>query len=447
MQMLPFLSQLLKPTKAKLLSTSSHCYCYCYCHCHIRIWRNFNSWALSIKNASSPHKALYLYSQMHRQSLPFDSFSILFTLKSCTHLHDNLFVIRHLHSHIFKLGFTAHVYVATSLLNAYVVSLFQDACLLFEEMPERNVVTWNIMITGYSKAGDTEKARLIFDEMPMRDVASWSAMIAGYITNGNWDHGLALFRDMMLKEMNLDQVTMGSVLSGCAHLGSLGLLVGKSVHGYMVKNGWELNVGIGMILIDMYAKCGYFRNACQVFDLMREKNVKTWTALICGSAQRGYSEETLSLFDMMQKAGVRPNEMTFTGILSACARTGLIEEGRKYFRMMEEYGLKPRIQHYGCMVDLFGKAGLLEEAYDVIRTMGLEPNVVVWSSFLSACKEHKQFDMAERVTEQVLRMIKPEKDGWVFSLISDLYVSNKKCDDAERVRKLMFSKCEKGQGL
>ncbi|PON84304.1 Pentatricopeptide repeat [Trema orientale] len=164
----------------------------------------------------------------------------------------------------------------------------------------------------------------------------------------------------------------------------------------------------------------------------------SWTTLICGAARHGYSEEAFSLFELMQKEGViRPNELTFTGILSACVHTGLVEEGQKFFRMIQECGLELRIQHYGCMVDLFGKAGLVQEAYDVIQTMKLEPNVVVWSSFLSTCKVHKKYEMAEKVTEKVLGIVKPDNDGGIYTLIRDFYALGGKWDDAERVKKLM----------
>ncbi|KAL4614345.1 hypothetical protein ACB092_07G047700 [Castanea dentata] len=401
--------------------------------------KNFNSWALAIRNnISSPHKVLYLFSKMHRSSVPSDSFSMLFTLKSCTHLQ-NLTVIQHLHAHIVKIGFSSHVYVATSLLYAYVLMSFENACVLFDEMPDRNTVTWNTMITGYWRSGDVESARAVFEEMPVRDVASWSAMLAAYVNSGNYVQGVAVFRDMMAQEgLSPDQVTLGSVLTGCAHMGSLGLLAGKSVHGFIAKNGWELNVELGTVLVDMYVKCGFVKTACRVFGLMQERNVVSWTALICGSAQHGYSKEVLSLFEVMQKSGVRPNELTFTGILSACVHTGLVEEGRKYFKMIEECGLEPRIQHYGCIVDLLGKAGLLEEAYEIIRTMKFEPNIVIWGSFLTACREHKQFGMAERVIDKVLSIITPENNGGVYSLIADLYVLGEKWDEAEGLRKLML---------
>lgn len=414
--------------------------------------RNFyseSSPSSSIRNSSSspPHKALQVYCQRHRQSQPFDSFSVLFVVKSCAHLR-NLPLLGHLHAHLLKLGFNSHVYVATCLLHAYSLVSLHGACIMFDEMPDKNVVTWNTMITAYSKYGNVGKARLVFEQMPSRNLASWSAMVAGYMYVSEWGRGLELFREMVASEgLRPDNVALGSVLSGCARMGSLGLLVGRSVHGFMAKNGWGLSVDLGTVLVDMYAKGGFLKTALRVFDLMPEKNVASWTALICGSAQHGYAKEAFYMFGLMQDLGVKPNEMTFTGILSACARAGLVEEGRKYFNMIEEYGFEPKIHHYGCMVDLFGKAGRLEKAYEIIKSMKIEPNVYLWSSLLSSCKVHKQFEIAQKVIEQVLRTVKPQSDGGVYTLISDLFALNEKWDEAERVRKLMINqKVRKARG-
>lgn len=396
-----------------------------------------NSASLALKNASSPEIALHLYIQMQRQAHIFDSFSILFTLKSCTKLQ-NPTLIRHLHTHLFKWGFSSHVYVATALLNAYVSSSFTDACHLFDEMPVRNTVTWNTMITGYSRVSDVERARSVFETMPSRNLASWSAMIAGYMSCGSWGKGLMLFRRMVVKgRLKPDQYTLGSSIMACSYMDSIGLLLGKSLTGFAVKNGWALNVELGTVLVDMYAKCGDLKNAYLIFDMMQDRNVISWTALICGAAQHGHGNEAMAIFNEMVRTGVKPNELTFTGILSACAQAGLVEDGRNYFRMISECGLKPRIQHYGCMVDLFGKAGKLGEAFEIIETMPFEPNVLVWSSFLSSCKLHKQFEMAERVVDRILGSVRPENHGRVYNLICDLYNLNGKYSEAERLRYLM----------
>lgn len=400
----------------------------------------FNSWAKAIKNSSSPNQALNLYSQMHRKSIPFNTFSILYTLKSITQLQKTS-LLYHLHAHILKLGFSTHVYVATSLLHAYVVASFDDAKNLFDEMPEKNTITWNTIVKGYSNLGQIVKARKVFDEMPEKDLASWSTMIACYVNNGDLRSGLALFRGVFSMDTCLkpDQVMLGTILSACGQTGSIAAMLGKSIHGYILKNNWVLNVELGTALVDMYSKFGFLKKAAIVFTIMENRNVLSWTVLICGAAQNGFGKEALSIFEEMIKAGkVKPNKLTFTGVLSACAQAGLIDEGRKYFKMIEKcYNIEPTIQHYGCLVDMFGKKGLLGEALKVIEEMKLKPNVVIWGSFLSACKLHKQFEMAESVIDRVMEVVDPENNGGVYTLISDIYVLNNKWDEAERVRRLM----------
>ncbi|KAL3616637.1 hypothetical protein CASFOL_039031 [Castilleja foliolosa] len=410
-----------------------------------RVYKSsFNSWAYSIKKASSsssPLKALHLYTRMHRQSVPFDTFSILFALKSCTNSPHNLAaVICHLHAHSLKLGFYTHVYVATALLSAYISTSFNDACKVFDEMPHRNTITHNIMVTAYSRQGDIKTARILFDKMPQRDLASWSTMIAAYMDSSQCDHMLTLFREMISKNdecLKPDQLTLGPILSGLGKMGSIGLVLGKSIHGFIVKNNWELNVQIGTCLVDMYAKCGLLKNACLVFKMMNGTNVVAWTTLICGAAQHGYGQEALKMFDKMREANVGPNELTFTGLLTACAQSGLVDEGRGYFKLLMEYGMRPTIQHYGCMIDLFGKAGLIGEAYEVIRAMPFETNVVIWGSFLSSCKLHREFEMAEKVIGEVMRVVRPENDGGVYSIVADLYALSGKWSEMERLREMM----------
>ncbi|XP_076919631.1 pentatricopeptide repeat-containing protein At5g66520-like [Bidens hawaiensis] len=395
------------------------------------------NWTQAIKNSSSPLKSVQIYTQMHRQSIPVDSFTILYTLTASTHLH-SLPLLRHLHAQIIKLGFTSNVYIMSSLLHGYSNACFTYACKLFDEMPERTTITWNTMITGFSRSGNVDKARSVFDEMRMRNIASWSAMIAANVNTGYRNKGLALFRNMLTYEdLKPDEFTLCAVLGGCTHMGTIGLALGKSIHAFMVRNQWNINVQLGTTLVDTYAKCGSLKTAMSVFDVMRDTNVITWTALICGAGQHGYINEARTLFDNMQKSGVKPNELTFTGILNACVHAGLVEEGREYFKTIEKYGLKPNVHHYGCMVDLFGKAGKLEDAYEVIMRMETEANINVLGSFLNSCKVQNNFKMAERVINRVVDMLRPEKDGGVYSLIADLFVMGEKWDDAERIRRLM----------
>ncbi|CAA7409142.1 unnamed protein product [Spirodela intermedia] len=397
----------------------------------------------AIKSASNPQEAMCLYkitvvngdySRLH----PLGSHAAVFILKACCSRLRCANFVRHLHAHLLKAGHHFHVYVATALLHGYVLASFPDARLLFEEMPNRNTVTINTMISGYAKQGEISRARLLFEEMPERDIASWSAMIGGYVGQGEWAQAFRLFRELMwAEELKPDQSTLVTLLSCCAARASTRLL-GKSIHAYSQKSGMEINVQLGTALVDMYAKSGCLRSANLVFHRMPDKNVMPWSAMICGLATHGRGEEAMAFFRRMKEQGVRPNEITFTGVLNACCHAGLVEEGKKNFHAMtEEYGLTAGVHHYGCVVDLLGKAGLLEEAYDLVRKMKVEPNIVILTSLLASCKTHRNLAVAEKLIERVLGMANPDVDGGVYALVSDLYALGGRWGDAERIRTLM----------
>ncbi|XP_008795784.2 pentatricopeptide repeat-containing protein ELI1, chloroplastic-like [Phoenix dactylifera] len=395
--------------------------------------------ASAIRKASSHDEALRLFKlrfQRRRPGLePFETHAAVFTLKASSSAP---LVVPHLHAHFLKSGLFADVHVASALLHNYALSSFSLARLLVDEIPNGNIVTANTMLTCYSRHGRLGEARSLFNSMKEKDIVSWSAMIGGYMDAGHRTHGLALFREMMKAgHPKPDPLMLVTLLSGCASTGSLRLL-GKSIHAYAEKNGIEVNVQLGTSLIDMYARSGCLISAFRVFERMRERNVMHWTAMICGLAMHGHGKEAVAFFDRMREVGVRPNEITFTGVLSACCHAGLIEEGQRYFcSMVEEFGYKPQIHHYGCMVDLFAKAGRLEDAYAIIESMRMEPNIIVWTCFLAACKKYKNFEIAEKGIEKVLSMAIPNEDGGVYALISDLYALGGRWNDVERVRKLM----------
>ncbi|XP_078428707.1 pentatricopeptide repeat-containing protein At1g33350-like [Wolffia australiana] len=400
----------------------------------------------AIKIASSPQEAMWVFKTTIACSSPtrhdpLISHVVVSLLKACSRLMGlpcpSFF--RHLHAHLLKTALHAHVYVGTALLHAYVLSSFSDARRLFDEMPVRNTVTCNTMISGYARQGHLQLARCLFERMPQRDVASWSAMIGAYLDMGVFVEAFQLFRTMILTDEMIkpDQQTLVPLLSCCASRASY-ILLGKSIHAYSLKSSMEINVQLGTVLIDMYAKSGCLRNAYTVFDEMPEKKVMTWSAMICGLAMHGHGHAAMDLFKEMKEKKVRPNEITFTGVLNACCHAGLVEEGKKSFNVMvEEFALSPSVHHSGCMVELLGKAGLVDEAFDLVEKMKGEPNIVILTSLLASCKMHRRLDVAEMLIGRVLGMADPEVDGGIYTLVSDLYAMAGKWADVESVRVLM----------
>lgn len=308
----------------------------------------------------------------------------------------------------------------------------------FDEITQPDLPSWNSIINASVKAGLVDIARKLFDEMPERNVISWSCMINGYGRCGEYKEALALFREMQKVEVNgvkPNEYTMSSVLLACGRLGALEH--GKWVHTYIGKCGMEVDVVLGTSLIDMYAKCGSIERAKWVFDNMGpNKDVMAWSAMISGSAMHGHAEECLELFAKMTDYGVRPNAITFLGILCACVHGGLVSEGQEYFRRMsEDFGITPLIQHYGCMVDLYGRAGLIKEACVLVKSMPMEPDVLVWGALLSGSRMHGDIETCEIALKKLIEL-DPTNSG-AYVLLSNVYAKRGRWADVRHVRDLM----------
>ncbi|XP_071691155.1 pentatricopeptide repeat-containing protein At2g45350, chloroplastic [Rutidosis leptorrhynchoides] len=256
---------------------------------------------------------------------------------------------------------------------------------LFDKMPKRDVITWAKLIDGYAKLGRIEIARQLFDEMPERDVISCNVMMAGYMQNGICLEALEVFNNM-ISDVNLapDDTTLSIALSAIAQLGLLD--EGVTVHTYINKNGFKLDGKVGVSLIDMYAKSGSIETAMHVFKSIKEKNVDHWNSMIGGLAIHGLGKQAFDMFLEMHRLNVKPDAITFVNVLNGCAHSGMLKEGVMCFEIMRRiHNVDPEVKHYGCLVDMFARARQIKVAINIIEEMPVEPNDVLWRTLLSAC--------------------------------------------------------------
>ncbi|KAM3753637.1 hypothetical protein ACB098_03G108400 [Castanea mollissima] len=353
---------------------------------------------------SSPSHALSFFSKMRHHDVSPDKFTFPFVLTACARLQ----VGQELHSLILKMAFDSDIYVQNSLINFY------GCC------------------------GSVHHALKVFDEMLQRDLVSWSSMIGCFVNNGFDNEALALFQQMQIQEdMKPDYVTMISVISAVSRLGELEL--GRWVDTYIRRIGMELTVPLGTALIDMYSRCGSVDESIRVFNEMPVRNLLTWSAMINGLAVHGRSGEALKFFYKMKNSGLHPDYNTITGILVACSHGGLVEDGWRVFgSIRNEYGMEPLFEHYGCMVDLLGRAGLLYEAYDFVKRMPMKPNSVIWRTLLGACVNHNHVKLAEKVKQRIYEL-DPYHDG-DYVLLSNAYGGVGRWDEREVMRNSMREK-------
>lgn len=339
------------------------------------------------------------------------------------------------------MGFDCHVHVQTALVNMYADSgCLVEAKKVFDEMPERNSVTWNVMLTGFVKWGEMKLARDVFDEMPEKNVVSWTGLIDGYTRKNRFHEALRLFREMVVREgVKPTEVTLLAVFPSIWNVGSLEFC--QVIHAYGEKSGLNaFDVRVMNCLIDAYSRTGSIGSAWRIFQEIEDgtKNVVSWTSIISGFARYGMAAEAFDCYKRMENEGVKPNSITFLSALSACSHGGLVVEGLELYRkMVDEYRIAPEIKHYGTLIDMLGRAGRLEEAEKI--ALSIVPNendsVVVWRTLLGACSFHGNVEMGERVTRRIMEMEK--KYGGDYVLLSNILSGAGRFADSERVRRTM----------
>ncbi|CAN6462121.1 unnamed protein product [Victoria cruziana] len=296
---------------------------------------------------------------------------------------------------------------------------------------DKDVFIGSSLIDMYAKCTRTHDAHRVFSLLSHRDAISWNSIIAGCVQNGCFNDAIRLFREMQSIRIKPKAATFSSIMPAFAH--STTLHLGKQLHGYIIRNSFDDNIYIASSLVDMYAKCGNIRIARLVFDRTDSPDLVSWTAIIMGYALHGHAKMALSLFHEMGKANVRPNYVAFVAALTACSHAGLLDEARKIFKSMSrDHGIAPGLEHYAAVADLLGRAGNLEEAYEFISSMKVKQTASIWATLLSACRVHRNVELAEKVSGKIFT-IEPENMG-AYVLMSNIYSAAGRWNDAAKLR-------------
>ncbi|CAA7035136.1 unnamed protein product [Microthlaspi erraticum] len=396
----------------------------------------------------SPHR---FFVQMRRRSVPPDFHTFPFVFKACAKSNASLTLAKTLHCQALRFGLLSDLFTLNTLIRVYSSNTSINSALqLFDENPQRDVVTYNVLIDGLVKAREVVRARELFDTMPFRDLVSWNSLIAGYAQMNQCREAINLFDEMIGSGFKPDNVAIVSTLSACAQTGDLEK--GKAIHDYTQRNRLFVDSFLATGLVDFYAKCGFIDTAMEIFSVCSDKTLFTWNAMITGLAMHGNGELTVDYFYRMVSSGVKPDGVSFISVLVGCSHSGLVDEAKRLFDQMGSlYDVEREMKHYGCMADLLGRAGLIEEAAEMIEQLprdgGNREKLLAWSGLLGGCRIHGNIEVAEKAAERV-KALSPE-DGGVYKVMVEMYANAERWEDVVRVREVMESdeKVKKNAGF
>ncbi|KAG9138820.1 hypothetical protein Leryth_007472 [Lithospermum erythrorhizon] len=272
------------------------------------------------------------------------------------------FVGKELHCVVVKLSECRDVYVDSALLNMYCkVGLVGDARKVFDDMIERNSVTWATMISGYA-----------LERRAVEAVEVFKMMVGG-------------------GEEGVNEYVFTGVLSAFAL--SEYLHAGRQIHCLAVKNGLALVNSVGNAVVTMYSKCGSVNDAFQAFGYSSDRNSITWSAMITGYAQSGDGLKALQLFSEMHLCGMKLSEYTLVGVLNACSDTGSLIEGNQVHSYVVKHGFESQMYILTALVDMYSKCGNVfgaRKGFDYLQVR----DIVLWTSMIGGYVQNGDYENA-----------------------------------------------------
>ncbi|KAG6635750.1 hypothetical protein CIPAW_11G064000 [Carya illinoinensis] len=273
------------------------------------------------------------------------------------------------HGFAVKIGLPCDVFVGTSLLNFYFTyGSVSSALKLFEELPERNVVTWTSLIVGFSDSGDLGQA-------------------------------IDIYRLMKREGVCCNENTHAAVISSCGMLGDE--LLGNQVLGDVVKSGLETNVSVGNSLISMFGSFGHMESACHVFDHMDEHDTISWNSVIAANTHNGLFSESLRYFYRMSYVHKKIDSTTLSTLLTVCGSVDNLKWGRGIHCLIVKMGLETNVCVCNTLINMYSEAGRSEDAELVFHAMP-EKDLISWNSMVTCyVQDHKFLDALELFMEMI----------------------------------------------
>ncbi|CAI9298289.1 unnamed protein product [Lactuca saligna] len=344
-------------------------------------------------------EAFTQYVALQRSGLLPSTFTVASALKACARLGNGNGGIM-IHGQIHSYGFCGDVYVETSLLGFYKsVNDMETAKKVFDEMFERNVVSWNSMIDGYIRSGNLSIAEEFFSGMPNKDVVSWNSMISGYSRTRDMEKALRLFQEM--PERN--QTSWNVMLSGYVESDKIDLA--RNFYNLMPQR----NTISCITIIGGYSKCGDIESAREVFNDMFQKDQLLYNAMITCYSKNSRPKEALQLFDKMLqlKPNIQPDKMTLSTVISACSQLGDFTFGSWIHDIyMKQIDITMDDHIRTALIDLYSKHGSIDKALKLFRELH-KKDIISYTAMILGCgnngKEHIAIQLFDEMTESKIR--------------------------------------------
>lgn len=239
----------------------------------------------------------------------------------------------------------------------------------------------NSLIDLYSKCNDIDSSLRVFGGIPEKNVVSWNSLLSGLVQNQMHPEALTLFDSMHKAGIESDEVTLVNLLQLCKFF--LDPYQCKLIHSRILRQGFELNELVTNSLIDAYASCNLITYAWSQFNNMITRDAVTWSTMIAGFTHCGMPDEAIAVFREMSHTSERPNAVTMLNLLEACSLSADVKRSRWAHGIAIRGGLESNVVVGTAILDMYSKCGSIGSSRKVFDRIPYK-NVVTWSAIIAA---------------------------------------------------------------
>lgn len=249
---------------------------------------------------------------------------------------------------------------------------------VIENEYEASVVIGSALVHMYGKCGNIRDAYNVFVRLPGRDVVSWEVIMSGCLGHGLGISALDVFKEMQGEGIKQDRVILLSGMKACGRLKAVD--DGRLIHSLLVEDGCESDVVIRNAILDMYLRCGS-ADALEVYNNYASRDVVTWNTAIAGCILNLQDLSPTEIFSSMQQDSITPDMVTFTLLLKKYGTLGALEHGKQVFAHMVKSGCEIDMVTGTALIHMYAKCGYTDDAHRVLDAMQSQ-DVVSWNALI-----------------------------------------------------------------
>ena len=297
-----------------------------------------------------PEAALRCFKETAASGYEPDGLTLVSVLRACGRMENSGFVGEMIHAYAVRRGFS-----------------FLDIFL------------GNSLIDVYSKNRDLGSARSVFAEMPVKNLVTWNSLLSGLVRSELHAEALSLYYSMARAGVDGDEITLVNLLQACRSS-----IKCRSIHGVVIRRCWHFsNVVLTNTILQAYSDCRLVGPAYQLFRVMGEKNLVSWSTMMMAFCCYGLPDKSISLFSEMVLTGLRPNSVVMLSLVQAGSVLAELNLLRTIHGVVLRNGLAGEVYAGTALLDGYAKCGEIKSSDRVFRSL-TEKNVVSWSAMIGA---------------------------------------------------------------